>query len=293
MAVILGNSGIVELTRSSIDETFTSDVNPSDVNPTKNSFSFDFPLGQLLTGDQLEIKATDGDTLDFITGWTYPDGKWFINVDPVGGIRLYEDFEGAVNGEITGRVDLQLPSRDIPIEVKVQNSFARCLAEVTEFELNTSRDAVDVTEIGEEFRQQFGTLISGSGTIGCFFEYQQNPCGSDGSVTPELALYMHQLVIRQQLGSEFKARLYLVRRGTGSGVDFDDEVWYEFNAWVTNVAIAFEPTQLVRSQIQFVTNGLIQLKVKTASNYLLQENDDRILLERNQGTGYLEVEQQE
>jgi len=292
MAVILGNAGIVELTRSSIDETFTSDVNPSDVNPTKNSFSFDFPLGQLLTGDQLEIKATDGGVLDFVVGWPYEDGKWFINVDQVGGVRLYQDFGAAVNGEVAGRVQLQLPSRDIPIQVKVANNATRYLAEVTDFELNTSRDAVDVTEIGEEFRQQFGTLISGSGTISCFFEYEQDPCGDWSTVEPpELAVYMHQLVIRQQLGSSFRARLFLVSRGQGR--DTDDEVWYEFDAWVTNVAIAFEPTQTVRSEIQFVTNGLIQLKVKTASNYLLQENDDRIALERNQGTGFLEVEQQD
>jgi hypothetical protein len=87
MSVFLGCSGSVELTRSSIDEVFASVVNPSDVNAARNHFSFDFPVGVLLTGDQLEIKATDGGPLSFVAGWGFPDGKWFIHVDEVGSVR--------------------------------------------------------------------------------------------------------------------------------------------------------------------------------------------------------------
>lgn len=289
MTVYLGTIGLVELTRSSIDETFDSVVNPSDVNDSRNRFSFDFASGQLLTGDQLEIKATDGGLLDFVAGWGYPDGKWYIHVDEVGGIALYENFQDAVNGDSANRTRLSLPSRDIPIEVRVANSTPRCLGQVTSYELNTARDAVDVTELGEEFHRQYATLISGNGTLNCFFDYRTDPCGLDGTdLSPiEEVVYLHQLVLRQQLGSEFKARLSLVRAGAGQKAT--DELWYEFDAIVTNVGVAFEPAQPVRSTINFVATGPIVLKVGSPSIYLLQEQDakSRIGLERAQGDGFL------
>lgn len=292
MTVLLGCSGSIALTRSTIDEVFTSEVNPSDVNAQRNHFSFDFPSGMLLTGDQIEIKATDGGVLDFVTGWIYPDGKWFIHVDQVGSIKLYEEYADAVAGEVQGRVDLQLPSRDIPVTVQVHNVLERLMADVTSFELNTSRDAVDVSELGEEFREQHATLISGSGSVTCLFDYKHDPCNEarvSAGLEPELAVYMHQLLLRQQLGSGFHAKFYVVSRGAGH--DANDEVWYEFDALITNAAIAFEPTQLVRSTIQFVTTGEVKLLVRTVTNYLLQEDADRIRLERNQGTGFVELEQ--
>jgi hypothetical protein len=293
VTVFLGESGQVELTRSSIDEVFASVVNPSDVNAQRNHFSFDFPQGQLLTGDQLEIKASDKGTLHFITGWGYPDGKWFIHVDEVGSIRLYNEFTDAVAGEGQGRIDLQLPSRNIPIEVRVRNAIPRILGAVTGFELNTSRDAVDVSELGEEFHRQHATMISGNGTLTCFFDYAHDLCEvqTTAGFEPELAVYLHQLVLRQQLGSGFHAKLYLIRRK--SGHDIDDELWYEFDALVTNVGVAFAPGDPVRSTIQFVTTGEIKLRVKTVSNLLLQENADRIRLERNQGVGFVGLEQEE
>ena len=292
MSVILGCAGYVELTRDSVDEVFKSEVNPSDVNGTKDHFSFDFPTGMLLTGDQLEIKTTDGSTLDFVTGWPHPDGLWFIHVDQVGAIKLYDDFGNAVAGERQGRIDLTVPTRDIPIEVKVKNAIPRMLAEVTSFELNTQRDAVDVSELGEEFRQQHGTMISGSGTINCFFDYRSDYCGAQrvsSDFEPEVPVYVHQLLLRQELGSEFHARLFVI--GRGAGHDADDQVWYEFDALVTNVGLAFEPTQPLRSTIQFVSMGEIKLLVKTSSNYVLQEDYGLIRLERNQGDGFMELEQ--
>ena len=288
MTIYLGYTGSVELTRSSIDESFTSIVNPSDVSASRDTFSFDFAEGMLLTGDQLEITATDNGALDFVTGRTYSSGKWYINVDQVGGVRLYDSFSNAVAGGSTGRVDLSTPSRNIPIRVQVANSIGRLMAKVTNYELNTSRDAVDVTEIGDEFKRQYGTLISGSGSIQCFFDYT-NTSYTGALTDPELAVYMHQLVMRQQLGSEFKAKLYLVTRETGA--DTDDEVWYEFDALVTNVAMAFDPAEPVRSTIQFVTTGEIKLLVKTITNYLVQEDLGKISLESSQGTGSVELEQ--
>ena len=60
-------------------------------------------------------------------------------------------------------------------------------------------------------------------------------------------------------------------------------VWYEFDALVTNAAIAVQPTALIRSTIQFVTTGEINLRVKPVDQgYLLQDPDnDFILLDQD------------
>jgi hypothetical protein len=307
MAVVLGSSGLVELRRSSQDEAYTSVVNPSDVNTVKDRFSFDFPQGMLLSGDQLSIRTSDGSPLDFVApdGWpvpgSYPDGVWFAAIDEVGGVRLYRTFDDAVSGEVRGRIPLQTITRDIPIEVRVVNLIDRIVGQVTDFELNTSREAVDVTELGEEFRQQHATLISGSGQLSCFFDYERRLCGDECAGTDkgmvEMPIYFHQLLLRTQLGSGFWARLTLARRGAkvgGGADDFDDEIWYEFDALVTNVGIAFNPTQPVKTTVQFITAGEIRLRTRMVTNYILQEQGtaNRLRLEANQ-SGFLEKEDQE
>ena len=302
MAVLLGCNGSIELRRSSQDEAFDGTVKPSDVNVSKGRFSFDFPDGMLMTGDQVEIATADGSTLAFVdpSGWnipgTYPDGIWYVHLDEVGGIKLYNRFDDALAGEATGRVALKAITSDIDIEVKVINNFDRMVGQITDFELNTSRDAVDVSELGDEFRQQHATMISGSGTITCFFDYERRLCdGLSGAAAGqvEMPIYMNQLLLRTQLGSGFWAKVILVGRGEkpgGRAEDFDDEIWYEFDGLVTNVGMGFEPTQPIRSTIQFVTTGAIKLRARTESNYVVKEDDlDRILLEENQ-SGALEKE---
>lgn len=296
MTVFLGVAGYVELQRSLTDEVFTSVVNPSDVSASKNRFSFDFPSGMLLTGDRIEIKATDGGLLTFVaaSGWAsgtqQADGSWYIHVDELGGVKLYDNFYNALNGEATGRVDLLTPDRDIPVEVRDVNAVSKILCRVTNYEFNNTREAVDVTELSDEFRRQHSSLISGSGSISCLFDYRVQRCPSDGP-TPELASYMHQLILRQKLGAQFAAKLFVVGRGWGEGTDaVDDRVWFEFDGLITNAGITLSPTQVVASQFDFVTTGAISLKAATAAgNYLLQQNSDYILLEQD-ATAKLEIE---
>ena len=179
MAVYLGEAGCFELGRTSLDEDFFATIAPSDINVDTDRFSFEFPVGQYLTGDLIEITSTNGATLDFIdpSGWleetvVYDDGKFFIYVDQAGGINLYRDFCLAMAGEIAGRVPLHEITESIPIRIRVENNFSRIVAQVTDFEINTEREAVDVTELGDAFRKQYSSLISGSGRLSCFFEYE-------------------------------------------------------------------------------------------------------------------------
>jgi hypothetical protein len=288
MTVFLGVAGYVELRRSTTAEVFTSVVNPSDVNAPKDRFSFDFPEGMLLTGDRIEIKATDGGLLTFVdaSGWVVNSqqnsGSWYINVDELGGIRLYDNFYNAVNGETPGRINLLVPNRNIPIEVRDVGADARILGKVTSYEFNNSREAVDVTELSDEFRQQHSSLISGSGSIECLFDYRSK-VNSINNRSPELASYMHQLLLRQKLGGAFGAKLFIVTPGWGDGAASNDRLWFEFDAVITNAGVALQPENVVRSQFEFVTTGVIAIKAATGSipGYLVQENTDYLLLEQD------------
>ena len=128
MAVFLGQAGCVELRRTQFDEEIFGTVLQSDVNSAKDRFSFEYPLGMLITGDQVEIKSTDGTDLDFIdaSGWptntVYPDGIFYIYVDEVGAIRLYNSFDDAMSGEVAGRVPLTLPQAIVSARISAPAS---------------------------------------------------------------------------------------------------------------------------------------------------------------------------
>lgn len=305
MAVLLGEHGQVELRRTGLDDVLRGTVTRSDVNYVKDRFSFSFPLGVLLTGDQVELKASDGGNLDFISpsGWSdktvHRDGIFYLFIDEVGAIRLYRRFDDAVAGERANRVELVDPGRSVAIEVRVRNNSERILGQVISFELNTERDATDVTALTDEFRRNVSGLISGSGRLECFFDYERRDCDptfegvAKGGV--EMPIYMNQLLIRTKIGSEFWAKLTLVRRGSklyGSPDDTNDEVWYEFDARITNVGMTFSNSDPIRSTVDFVTTGEIRLRTRYAGALLLQEPTgvNRILLEEAQN-GFVAVEE--
>lgn len=305
MGVFLGSYGCVELKRTSMDEDLRGDVAVSDVNTAKDRFSFEFPLGSLITGDQVEIRTTDGSLLSFIaaSGWPtnkqYKDGIFYLHVDEIGAIRLYNRFDEAISGEVAGRIDLLDAGRTVPIAMTVRNNNERIMAQVKSFELSTERDSLDVSSLSDEFKRNYSGLISGSGSLTCFFEYERRDCDEMtqgvSSAILEVPIYVNQLILRTKVGSEFWAKLTLVGRGLkpgGNTEDNDDEVWYEFDARITNVGMSFEPTQPIESRIDFVTTGEIKLRTRMVSNFILQEDSGRIRQEENQ-SGFIEVEQQD
>lgn len=293
MAVYLGNIGNVELMRKSLEGVKESIVNPSDVNSGRKRFSFDFDEGYLITGDLIEIKSTDGTTLDFIgtDGWSdaavYESGNWYIFIDELGGIRLYNTFDDSLEGTKELAVSIVDIARDIPIAVSVRDRGGRLLACVTDYELNTSREVVDITALSDEYRQQYSSLITGSGRLTAQWDY-----GNIGDVEP--VHYLMQLVLRTEIGSAFGAKFYIKTEGAQpSAGSFDasqvnDSLWWEFDALVTNSATSFAPGSIVVSTIDFVATGPIRLKARTApQRRLLQEAGDPILLEQG---GYLLLE---
>ena len=274
MSIYLGTSGKIELLRQFDGTELTSVVNTSDVNVARKRLSFDFQRGQLITGDQIEITSTNGAALSFIDSYTKTSVKKYINVDGIGGIRLYDNFADAINGLITNATTLATPASNIPIRVAVENSDFRLLAQVKGFELNTERETVDTTTLSEEFRSQLSTLMSGSGSMTCFWEYT-------GERTNDLPQYLLNLILRTKVGSHFRGKFYL-KAATGNAADLNDEIWYEFEGVLTACALQFTPDEAVEITADFITTGAIDLRaVLTPTSALLQEDGDDIRLDQD------------
>lgn len=278
MSVYLGTYGKIELQRQFKDQQLTGTINANNVNVTKKRFSFSFDHGQLITGDQIEIKTTDGSALSFISGNTSTGAKKFIYVDELDGIRLYNSFAHAVNGGLANAIALAAPSSDIPIEVTVENSVPRLIAQVNSFEVNTERETVDTTALSDEFRSRVNTLISGSGRLSAFWEYTND-------TSNELAHYMLELALRTRVGSNFIGRFYIKSGGHNPGgvaERANDEIWYQVNGIITAAAVQFAPDSTVQITADFVTTGLIQIRMKIETpDSLLQEGGDDLLLDQD------------
>ena len=271
MTVYLGNAGNIILTRDSEDE-ITGTVEIASVDASKDMFSFSFKQGALITGDFVEFSSAS--TLSFISGYAYTKGNWFVSVDQLGGLRLYPTYTDAIAGTSNNRVGLAAPGADIAVSCRILNAVPRILANIIQFELSTDREAVDTSSLGDEFRNQYSTLITGSGSIDCQFDY-----ATVGDT--EIAVYLHNLLLRQQFGSNFKANLYILTEGQAQGVNAsNDSVWYEIQGVMTNAAIRCTAGDIIESRFTFVTTGEIALRVQTTtwSDLVLTPAGSRLLL---------------
>lgn len=287
MGIYLGNIGNIEIARQSLEGSKESLVNPSDVNASRNRFSFDFDSSFLIIGDFIEITTVDGTALDFVdaTGWAnntvQSSGNWYIFIDEIGGIKLYDTFDNSLEGGATGLIPLNAIARDIPIKVTVKSQRSRLLACVTNYEISTNRDAIDVTALSDEHRQQYSGLISGGGSLTAQWDYVKD-------AGEEAVNYLMQLVLRTEVGSGFHGKFYIKSANTSAvGGTFDpeqadDSLWWEFDAIITESATSFAPSEIIVSTINFATTGPIRLRAKTQVNrYLLQENGGKIALEQD------------
>jgi hypothetical protein len=287
MGIYLGNIGGIEITRKSSGGPKESIVNPSDVNISRDRFSFDFDEGYLIAGDLVEFSTTDDTNLDFVAaaGWSnatvQASGNWYVFIDELGGIRLYSNFDDSLEGSSAGLVQLASIARNIPIRVIVRNRDSRLLASITDYELNTNRETVDITALSDEYRQQYSSLITGSGTLTAQWDYVNE-------ANKEPVNYLMQLVLRTEIGSGFHAKFYIksansdASGGSFASTQLDDALWWEFDAIVTSSATSFAPSDIIVSRIDFVATGAIRLRARTTSgDRLLQENGDLLKLEQD------------
>ena len=286
MGIYLGQIGQIELTRKSGEGSKQSIVNPSDVNAGRNRFSFDFDEGTLITGDLLEISTTDGTDLDFVdaSGWAdstvHPSGNWYVFIDELGGVKLYDTFANSLDGGATGVITLAAIARDIPISVIVRDRDSRIVGEVTDYELNTNREVVDISALGDEYRQQYSSLISGSGRLTAHWDYTNNK-------GQESVNYLMQLVLRTEIGSLFHGKFYIkaedttAQTGSFEASQINDSLWWEFDALVTAAAVSFTPDNIIVGTIDFAATGPIKLRASIrVGRYLLQEDTGKLELEQ-------------
>ena len=278
MSVYFGQSGQIALKRDALNSAIRTKLDPYDVNTSSKRFSIDHSTGSLITGDEVVIETADGSTLELVDGHSYPDGKWFINIDPVGGIRLFDTFAKAIEGLQANAITLVAPSSAKDVLVTTKNDNFRHLAKVRDFEMTTSREQVDLTNLGDEFRNQYEAgLISGQGSMNCIWEhsYESEDRANNYGTDPEFPFYLAQLVVRTQQGSDFDGVFYLYRDNNNAL----NNVYYEANCIITNVAVTVSASEIIETRIEFITNGAIALKIGDAPCVLLQEDTDRILQE--------------
>ena len=284
--VITGDDGYVELQRTSLEYSFNTTLETSDVNTTRKRFSVDGLEDSVITSDRIEIATVDGSTLELVSGHSYPDGNWYVHVDAAGGIRLYESFDNAITGGITNALTLVAPSSSKAISFKARNATYRPLARVRDFEFTTNRELIQTETLGSKFKEQYENgLIQGQGTVNCFWEHRYLLSDPDTRQTlkPEFAAYLARLILRLDQGCDFDGRFFLYREGTNS----TNNCWYECEAQITNCAINVPAGGVVESRIEFVTTGKFRLKtgnipgflLQESTDYLLQETGDRIFLE--------------
>jgi len=276
MSIYLGREGYVQLTRiAETDEYVRGVLTPNDVNVSERRFSFNFSSSVFITGDRIELGTQDLSNLVLIQNHSFPDALVYVNVDDAGGIRLFDTFEQAVNGDINDALPLERDTGNQNIRARTRDPGFNFISQVYKYEITTSRDSVDVTALGKSFRENYSNgLISGQGSLSCFWEYK-NTLGDDKvGGKDEVPNYMAKLLLRLKQGSVFRGRFVI----------FDDKrghkIFYQMRCVVTNVAIqAGTRDEIIETEINFVTSGPISLKVSQDFGSLLLEDSSKLLAE--------------
>jgi hypothetical protein len=276
MSIYLGREGYVQLTRiAETDEYVRGVLTPNDVNVSERRFSFSFSTSAFITGDRIELGTQDLSNLVLIQNHSFPDALVYVNVDDAGGIRLFDTFEQAVNGDINDALPLERDTGNQNIRARTRDPGLNFISQVYKYEITTSRDSVDVTALGKSFRENYSNgLISGQGSLSCFWEYK-NTLGDDKvGGKDEVPNYMAKLLLRLKQGSVFRGRFVI----------FDDKrghkIFYSMRCVVTNVAIqAGTRDEIIETEINFVTSGPISLKVSQDFGSLLLEDSSKLLAE--------------
>jgi hypothetical protein len=272
MTFFVGHTGAIKLQRSG-EASIRATVSPDDINTVLNRFSFEGSEDNLITGDLVEISTNDPRGIAFVSGVT-EDYRAYINVNSMGGIRLFESFEDAVNNERANEVPLLAFAGDpILVDLEIKDTRHNTLGSVVSFDINTDRAAIDTTSLSDAFRQQYSAgLLSGNGSIECLFSYE--------TVTPqETPLFLLQVINRLDVGSTFKALLSL--SSVEQTPSFVEEVYYDIEAVVTRAGVTVSADALVSCSIDFVTTGEFKLRVGVPPEYILKEDDDAIYLEQS------------
>jgi len=287
MTVYLGENGFVELKRSS-GEPIRATVEIEDVSTQKRRFSFEADVrGELMSGDQVDIThQIAGTDLDFIANHPEHDWRGYVFVDIMGGIRLFDTFEKAIRGELAEAIELKKPSSAQPITIRTRGSRYLEVAEIRSYEFTTERENIDLTSLGDQFRNRYEAgLISGQGRLDCFWDHQKRICERDNSPEngQELPIYLAQLCIRLVQGADFSGRFFIYAPELDDPRASRNAVWYEAECIITNVSVNVAADSIIETSIDFITTGTFRLLVGVPPSYLLTEEPAKLLQEDGSG----------
>jgi hypothetical protein len=293
MGVYLGDNGHIELKRDQTDPTAPSIqavITKDEVNVERRSFSVEEAYLSFITGDRLEITTVGTDPedvttrpkLNFIAGIDDTSITRYVHVDSVGRMRLYDDFEGAVNGQLNDAIELVEPAENQNIRLRsAGGSKSRCLAQVTSYSFTSSRSNINTTVLSQQYVDQYEAgLIQGQGQLSCFWEHKYGGANCDTRIDydQELPAYLAKLVLRLNQGSDFWGRFFIY-----TGDDRQKSVWYECpKCIVTNVVVNVTPDQIITTDIDFITAAGFTLRTGYPPGFILQEDGD-LLLEEGSG----------
>ena len=290
MTFFLGSQGNVRLRRGTeiVLGKLNESVNTDDISTVLNRVGTANGIENLFTGDKVDFETSDPRNLLFIPASNWSSGtiqdtySTFINVNAVGGLRLYPTFADAVNNNRQNEIVLQAFTGDpIDLTITVRDVGSNILGDVTNYEFNASREQVDVTSLSDKFKNQYNAgLISGSGRVECVFNNK-----TDGS--RETSLLMLQLIQRVDLGCAFDLFLYLVDKEINPA---EESVFYYLSAVVTNAGVTVDLDDAIRCTLDFVTTGELRLVVGALVDFILKEDDDRIRKEQDLNFLLKEVE---
>ena len=276
MPVYTGQTGYIELKRTS-DNFLRASLAPSAVNTDRKRFSVENMLGSLITGDKVNIKSADGTTaLGLISGHSGAEWAGYVAIDDIGGCRLYASFPLAVQGGITNALTLTTPSSTKDIIVETNDASFRPLGRIREFNFTTTRETINVDLLGDEFQQMYKSgRIQGQGEISADFEHRYVATDPGFTYNQEFSVYLARLLMRLNMGSMFRGRFFVYRESGTS----NNNCWYEADAIITNCGINVSPSEIIETNISFVTSGQFELRVGTVPGYLLKQDTDFILQE--------------
>ena len=201
MTIYIGDAGKVQITRTGTGDPLYSTLQPADVNVSAKRFSVNFASASVATGDRLSIKRIqdDGDEKDLqlVDGHNFPDWTGYVSKDALGGLRLYDTFSDAIAAQKDTALTLALPSESQQIQIQTRSTRERCLGQVQNYELTTTRETVDTTTLSEQFRNKYSNgLISGQGQLSCFWEHSLGLCDEGAGPETEFSAYLAHICLR-------------------------------------------------------------------------------------------------
>ena len=296
--VYLGTAGGIEIKRDNTEGTVFSEIAPEDINLSAKRFSFS-GSEMIITGDKVSFtKMADtleggdgieaGDRMILVDGASNePSVERYAHKDMLGGIRLFDTYKDAINGDISDALPLAAAATQGTQKMRVRvdpDDRWNAVAKVGDWSFTTNRQAIDLTTLGDEFIKSYEAgLIQGQGTLTAVWDDKQQFCADDtGSPldndgqghpnngkprmpvkrTDEVANYFVQLCIRVSIGAKFKARLYIKYGGDREVRDPNElAVFWEGECICTNISMSFQADNIVVSRIAFVTESAFRLRM--------------------------------